>query len=265
MPEDRWRDAAAYDRYMGRWSRLLALDFLSWLDLPPGSGWLEIGCGTGALTRAICEAASPRSVTACDTAADYVAFCRERLRHPSLTVVAAGTDALPTRPGGYDAVVSSLVLNFLPDPVAALARMRDLCAPGGCVAACVWDYAVGMEFLRIFWDVAVELDPDAGPLHEGTRFPLCRPEALRAAFAAAGLGSVEVVPLTIPTRFVGFEDFWAPFADGPGPAPSYVAALDERRRRRLAERLRSRLGAAGGRPITLEARAWAARGHRPAA
>ena len=262
MPRDRWEGAAKYERFMGRWSRALARAFVAWLQVPAAASWLEIGCGTGSLTGAIGELGQPASVLACDTAPDFVRDCRERLRYPQLTVVPASPGSLPTGAAGHDAVVSSLVLNFLPDPVASLAQMREACSPTGCVAACVWDYSEGMEFLRIFWDAAVALDPEARSLHEGSRFPLCRREALHAAFVDAGLHSVHVDPITIPTAFAGFEDFWAPFVDGPGPAPTYVASLSESARDRLAERLREILAGVDDRPIPLRARAWAAKGLR---
>lgn len=264
MNDDRWRDAAAYDRFMGRWSRLLGLEFVTWLRLPPAASWLEIGCGTGSLTTAILETARPASVTACDTAEDYVRYCAENLRYDNLEVVAATIDALPRRARGYDAVVSSLVLNFLPDPVAALARMREACAPGGCVAACVWDYSEGMEFLRLFWEAAVALDPRAEAQHEGVRFPLCQSGPLRTAFLEAGLDGVVVEALTIRTRFADFDDYWTPFVNGPGPAPAYVASLPESHREELAGRLRALLPRTGSGRIELQARAWAARGFRSA-
>jgi len=260
MTGDRWQDAAAYDLFMGRWSRALARELLAWLDVPGGSTWLEIGCGTGSLTRAICELTEPSAVVACDAAPDYVSHCREQLRFEPLTVVAVPPSGYPARAGGFDAVVSSLVLNFLPSPVDALVGMREACAPGGRVAACVWDYAEGMEFLRRFWDAAAALDAAAAALDEGRRFPLCRPEPLRAAFEAAGLESVRVAPIEVATAFASFDDFWAPFVGGPGPAPGYVATLDERARRRLVDRLRDTLGSE--RPIALRARAWAASGVR---
>jgi len=260
MKKDRWEDASAYERFMGRWSRALGRELVAALAVRPGASWLEIGCGTGSLTAAICELGAPSSVVACDTAADYVAYCRERVRDPRLEVVEAGAGDLPGRPGGFDAVVSSLVLNFVPQPVEALGRMRDACAPGGCVAACVWDYAEGMEFLRRFWDAAVALDPAAEPLDEGRRFPICRPEALRAAFEAAGLESVEVQPIAVATDFASFEDYWSPFVGGPGPAPTYVATLSAAARGRLEDRLARALE--GPRPLRLSARAWLATGLR---
>lgn len=260
MPKDRWEDAVAYERYMGRWSRALAREFLGWLDVRVGAAWLEVGCGTGALTGAICELARPAEVVACDTANDYVRYCREQVPDPRLAVVPVPAGGYPRRDGGFDAVVSSLVLNFIPSPVEALGRMREVCAPGGCVAACVWDYAERMEFLRRFWDAAGALDAAARELDEGRRFPICRPGPLAAAFEAAGLEAVRVEPIRIGTTFAEFDDFWQPFLHAPGPAPTYVASLSEDALQGLAERLRATLGPAW--PVTLEARAWAARGLR---
>jgi SAM-dependent methyltransferase len=263
MAKDRWEDASAYDLYMGRWSRSLANEFVTWLDIRRGAAWLEIGCGTGSLTDAICALADPAAVVACDTAPDYVRYCREHLSYQQLTVVPVPPAGYPSRAGGFDVVASSLVLNFIPSPVAALVQMRASCAPGGRVAACVWDYAEGMEFLRTFWDAAVALDSAAHPLDEGRRFPLCRPDPLRTSFEAAGLESVRIAPISVATTFASFDDFWTPFVNGPGPAPSYVASLSDTARQRLANRLRNTLGPHG--LISLRARAWAASGVRSAA
>jgi len=261
MLADRWEDASAYERFMGRWSRALARELVPRLGVPEGGAWLEIGCGTGSLTTAICELGTPARLVACDVASDYVAYCRENLRFPALEVVPISPGRLPEHEGGFDAVVSSLVLNFLPSPVDSLAAMRDASRPGGLVAAAVWDYAEGMEFLRIFWDAVSELDPASAPLDEGRRFPICRREPLREAFAAAGLGEVAVEPIEVPTPFASFDDFWAPLVHGPGPAPTYVSTLDDAARIRLEERLRAALSRRA--PAGLRARAWAARGVRP--
>lgn len=259
MPNDRWENASAYERFMGRWSRLLARKFVAWLNVPPSANWMEIGCGTGSLTRAICESAQPKAVLACDTAPDYVKYCREHLRFPGLEVVHVPPDSLAAT-SSHDAVVSSLVLNFLPSPVEALVRMREACAPQGSVAACVWDYSEGMEFLRIFWETAVTLHPQAAPLHEGARFPLCKPDALRNAFLSSGLHSIQLEALSVSTTFESFDDFWSPFLDGPGPAPTYLSSLSGPDRQRLERRLRSVLADFGDYPIKLRARAWAVTG-----
>jgi trans-aconitate methyltransferase len=257
---DRWENAAAYDGFMGRWSRLLARQFVEWLGIRSSAVWLEIGCGTGSMTSAICELADPASVLACDTAPDFVAYCKKHLTHPQLTVAPTTPGCIPSVAGGFDAVVSNFVLNFLPVPASALQQMRETCRPGGCVAATVWDYSEGMDFLRLFWDAAVALDSAAEKLHEGRRFPICRPDALRSAFELAGLLDIRIEPITIVTAFSSFEDFWEPFVSGPGPGPTYVSGLTEAARQQLADRLRDSLGSAT--PIRLQARAWAAKGVR---
>jgi hypothetical protein len=160
---------------------------------------------------------------------------------------------------GYDVVASSLVLNFISDPVAALRDMRSLAADGGTVGACVWDYAGGMEFLRRFWDAAVALDPAARQSDEGERFPICSPSGLQAAFREAGFSSVGVEALEVETRFQNFDDYWSPFVGGPGPAPGFLASLSAEGQRDLASRLEATLPRHNDGTITLTARAWASR------
>lgn len=211
---------------MGRWSRPLARAFVEWLQPKSSAHWLEVGCGTGAVTSTICELCEPASVIACDPSEPFIAHARKNLSDARASFVVTGAEALPHREGGFDAIVSGLVLNFLPDPGQAVASVRERLRPGGTVAACVWDYAEGMEFLRPFWEEAVASDPRAAPLDEGRRFPLCRTAALASLFRAGGLAQVETEPLEIPTDFVTFDDYWTPFLRGTGPAPSYVASLD---------------------------------------
>jgi SAM-dependent methyltransferase len=257
---DAWSAGDAYEAYMGRWSRPLAREFVAWLKPRPAAHWLEVGCGTGALTAALCAGCDPASVLACDPSAAFVAHARNGIADSRATFVTAGADDLPTRDGGFDWIVSSLVLNFVPEPQRAVESMRERLRPGGTVAACVWDYAEGVEFLRRFWDEAVASDPAAAPHDEGRRFPLCHRDALTALFRAAGLERVESGAVEIPTEFTGLDDYWKPFLGGTGPAPAYVASLDPARREALRTRLEARLGAGAGRPIRLRARAWAVRG-----
>jgi SAM-dependent methyltransferase len=154
-------------------------------------------------------------------------------------------------------VVSALALNFFPDPVGALREMARVVAPGGAVAIYVWDYAAGMEMLRIFWDVAVALDPAAQPLDEKVRFPICAPAALEEAFAAAGLAVEDVTSLTAPTHFASFDDYWQPFLGAVGPAAGYVAALRPDEKAALVTALRAALPIQPDGSIPLRATAWA--------
>jgi len=257
---DIWKMGDAYESYMGRWSRPLARNFINWLAPRRGARWLDVGCGTGALTSAICELADPESVWACDPSERFIDHARKSIRDGRVAFAAAGAEDLPDGGGAMDYVVSGLVLNFLSNPDRAIAHMGQRLRRGGMIAAYVWDYADGMEFLRRFWDEAVALDSAASGHDEGRRFPLCQPEALRALFHGAGLRDVTVGVLENPTRFRHFQDFWTPFLRGTGPAPSYVASLSPERRNLLRDRLAGSLMVEADGSISLNARAWAVRG-----
>ena len=246
---------------MGRWSRRLAIQFVEWLQLPRGGNWLDVGCGTGSLTNAICAQADPSSVTGCDPAGTFIEFAREHSRDPRVSFVTAGIGNLPARSGGYDSVTSLLAMNFFPDPEIAVIEMKSMAASTATVSACVWDYSERMEFLRYFWDAAASLDPAARTLDEGRRFPICNSESLITIFRSANLKDVRCEAIDIPTIFTSFADYWQPFLGGTGPAPSYVASLDDDRRTKLAEALADALPQEPDNTINLTARAWAIRGH----
>jgi SAM-dependent methyltransferase len=255
---DTWESGNPYEQYVGRWSRQVAPLFLSWLSVPAGRRWLDVGCGTGALCAAIVDRGYPSSVTGVEPSEGFVKTANENLA--GRVALHQGTaTAIPLGDASVDVVVSGLVLNFVTDPRAALLEMARVTGKGGTIAAYVWDYAGKMELMRFFWDAAVELDPGAAKLDEGVRFPLCRPEALEMLFAGAGLAEVEVKPIDIPTRFENFDDYWQPFLGGQGPAPAYAMSLDETARVRLRDRIRGRLPIAANGSISLTARAWAAR------
>jgi SAM-dependent methyltransferase len=263
MSPEAWASGAAYESYVGRWSRLVAKEFLSWLAVPPGKRWLDVGCGTGALSGMILAMASPAQVDAVDRSEGYVAYAREQATDPRVRFEVADAQALPSPSDSYDAVVSGLMLNFVPDPARAVAEMARVSRSGGVVATYVWDYAGRMELMRQFWDAAGALDPAARDLDEGRRFPLCRPEPLAALFAGAALADVEPRAIEVPTVFRDFDDYWTPFLGGQGPAPGYAMSLDEPRRAALRERLRAALPTGPDGSIRLVARAWGVRGTPP--
>ena len=256
---DTWESGDPYEQYIGRWSRRVAPPFLAWLAVPAGRRWLDVGCGTGALSAAILDRCAPASLTAIEPSEAFLETARRHLA-PRAVLHRAGATRIPLGAASVDVVVSGLVLNFVPDQPAAVAEMARVTGRGGTIAAYVWDYAAGMELIRFFWDAAVALDPAASGMDEGPRFPLCHPDALAQLFAAGGLQRVEVTAIEIPTPFASFDDYWRPFLGGQGPAPAYAMALDEAARARLHDRLRERLPARPDGSIRLTARAWAARG-----
>jgi len=256
--QDTWSAGDRYEPYVGRWSRPVARSFLQWLDAPAEWMWLDAGCGTGALSQTILTHADPKSVIGVDASPDFVAYARAHVTGP-VGFQVANIESLPVETAGVDVAVSGLVLNFVPQPLRAVAEMARATRPGGVVAAYVWDYAGKMEMMRYFWDAATALDEAAGELDEGNRFPLCRPDALADLFTRAGLARIETRPIDIPTHFRDFDDYWMPFLGGQGPAPSYAMALDETRRVKLRDEIYSRLPIAEDGAIRLMARAWAVR------
>lgn len=258
--KDVWAAGDHYEPYVGRWSRLAAREFLGWLGVASARQWLDVGCGTGALTQIILEAAAPRAVRGIDPARGFVAYARAHTADRRAVFLVADAQSLPVHTASADAAVTGLVLNFVPDPPRAVAEMARAVRPGGVVAAYVWDYAGRMDLVRHFWDAAVALDPRAAELDEGRRFPLCAPARLGELFSDARLRGVDVRAIDVPTRFRDFDDYWSPFLGGQGPAPGYAMSLDERRRAALRDRIRSRVPIGPDGSIDLVARAWAIRG-----
>jgi SAM-dependent methyltransferase len=179
---DVWASGDRYEPYVGRWSRLVARDFVDWLGVPPGKRWLDVGCGTGALAQTALDRAAPDSVFGIDPSEGFLANARRYIEDKRARFEIADAQSLPVADGAFEVAVSGLVLNFVPDPAKAAREMRRAVASGGTVAAYLWDYAGEMQMMRRFWDAAVALDPAAREKDEGVRFPLCQPEP----FAALG-------------------------------------------------------------------------------
>jgi SAM-dependent methyltransferase len=258
-----WASAEAYEPYVGRWSRVVGRELLAWLGVPAGARWLDVGCGTGALSQTILQSASPASVHGIDASRRYVDFARQHTADARASFEHGDAQALPVDGDDFDAVVSGLMLNFVAQPAQAVAEMARAARPGGVVAAYVWDYAGRMQFMRHFWNAAAALDPAAVALDEGRHCPLCGPGPLAELFEHAGLAAVEVAPIDIWTAFTDFDDYWLPFLGGHAPAPAYAMSLSEARRAALRDRLRASLPLAVDGSVPLMARAWAVRGTKP--
>jgi SAM-dependent methyltransferase len=261
---DGWQAGDSYESYMGRWSRKVAPRFLDWLEAPFGCDWLEVGCGTGALSSTVLAQCEPRSLVAIDPSEAFLAIARAQVPDPRAVFQIGDAQALPVEDGSRDVVVSGLVLNFVPDRAKALAEARRVARGGGVVGFYVWDYpGGGMEFMRAFWTAAVALSPSAAELSEDRRFPFCTPENLMRLANDAGLRGVEVTAIDVPTVFKDFDAFWRPFTLGAGPAPGYCMALAPPARERLKEALRESLAPKADSPILLSARAWALKAVAP--
>jgi SAM-dependent methyltransferase len=250
---------SAYDRYMGRYSEQLAVTFLSFTGGDPGLRALDVGCGPGALTQVLATGLGASHVAAADPSDSFVTACSERV--PDADVRQASAADLPWDDATFDLVVSQLVLNFLPDAEAGVAEMLRVMRPGGMLAACTWDYAVGMTMLRTFWDAARELDPESPDEAQTMRFTTER--ELADVWEKAGLSDIRTRSLEVSAEYADFDDYWLPFTLGVGPGGAYAASLDAERLERLRDGCFRRLGAPTG-AFILSARAVAVSGLGPA-
>src|SRR5215207_2461649 len=259
-PKDVWASGDSYEPYVGRWSRLVAQEFIHWLALPKGSRWLDVGSGTGALSQTILELANPKRVKGLDRSEDFVEFARQRVNHPNAEFAVGNAQALPVDSRTFDVAVSGLVLNFVPHPDQMVSEMSRAVGNAGVVALYVWDYAGRMQMMRHFWNAAAALDPAARDLDEGRRFPICSPKPLTELFQNAGHSQIEVRPIDILADFKNFDDYWFPFLGGQGPAPGYLMSLSEGQRAQLRQRIYNSLPFALDGTIPLVLRAWAVKG-----
>jgi SAM-dependent methyltransferase len=241
--------ADAYDRFMGRYSRLLAPQFADFAGIRAGQRVVDVGCGPGALTTVLVQRVGVSNVSAVDPSEQFVAAARER--HPGVDVRRAAAEELPFGNGEFDVALAQLVVHFMADPVRGLAEMTRVSA--GVVAACVWDHAGEQTPLAPFWSAVRELDPDEegeGTLAGG------REGHLGELFAEVGLRDVEETALPVRVEHQTFEEWWEPFTLGVGPAGSHLTAQNSTRQAELRELCRERVGPSP----TIPARAWAARG-----
>ena len=261
--KETWGAGDAYEQYVGRWSRAVAKEFLRWLNLDAGLSWGDVGCGTGALAESILTTCDPTSIVAVDRAEGIIRTARERVKDPRGKFNVGDALALAWQTNSCDATVSGLVLNFVSDLQAMVAEMARVTRPAGTVAAYVWDYAGGMQMIRHFWDVAIQINPHDSKLDQAERCPVCQPKPLESLFREMGLSSVSVRAIDIATNFRDFDDYWTPFLGKQGTAPAYLASLDTGTQDRIGDALRARLPTAIDRSISLTARAWAVRGIVP--
>ena len=244
--------AESYDRFMGRYSRLLAPQLADLAGVRDGQRAIDVGCGPGALTAELVRRLGPQAVAAVDPSEPFVAATGERF--PGVDVSLAAAEHLPFPDGSFDTALAQLVVHFMADPIAGLKEMARVTRQDGVVAACVWDHAGGQGPLGLFWNVAHELDPD---VEDESRLAGAREGHLVELFQAAGLREIGATSLSADLEHATFEDWWEPFTAGVGPAGAYVARLDTQAQAALRERCRDRITAE---PFVITARAWAARG-----
>jgi SAM-dependent methyltransferase len=255
--------SAGYERFMGRWSRLLALPFIAFAGVKNGDRVLDVGTGTGSLAAALDMPAS--EIVGIDPSEEFIAYARKNAKSTRVHFEVGDAQALKFKDASFDNALALLVMNFIPDHNKAVAEMRRVTRAQGTVSACVWDYDSGMQMLRFFWDEAVALDPAVEPKDE-RHMKLSREGQLGDLWSGAGLISIKEEPLVIDQAYASFNDYWEPFTKGAGPGGAYVVSLSEERRQQLETRMRKRLlGDRQDGPFSLTARAWCVRGEVPGA
>jgi len=253
-------DSAAYERFMGRWSRTVAPVFLDWLGARRGASWLDVGCGTGILAETLLELCAPASVHAIDPAPAQVAAAARGPAAGRAVFQVAEARKLPFPDGSFDVVASALVINFIPDRPPALAEMLRVARAGGLVASYVWDFAA-------------ELSP-SGPLRGamrrfGAEVPgipgteASRLEALQALFQSAGLEQIETRTIDVCLAYASFQDFWQAQTPGYAPTTKIIAAMKDSERARLMRAVQSTLPSGPNGSIEYCARANAIRARVP--
>jgi SAM-dependent methyltransferase len=255
--------SAGYERFMGRWSRLLAPELIAFAGVKDGDHVLDVGTGTGSLGSAI-ETRMPSSrIVGIDPSEGFIAYAKKNAKSGRAQYEVGDAQALKFKEASFDNTLALLVMNFVPDHNKAAAEMRRVTRAGGVISACVWDYNAGMQSLRFFWDEAVALDPAIEPKDE-RHMKLSRQGQLGELWKKTGLVNVQEKPLTIDQAFASFDDYWGPFTKGAGPGGAYVVSLSDERRGQLEARMRKRLlGDRNDGAFTLKARAWCVRGEVP--
>lgn len=255
-------NAAAYERFMGRWSAQLARLFAEFALSRNSGRVLDVGCGTGSMIQALAERNPQTTIVGIDPAQAFIEYARSRFADPRITFDHGSALELPYADSSFDHSLSCLVFHLIPQPEKSASEMRRVTRAGGTVAACTWDSA-GMERSAILWEEQIKLDPNAEAQAERPKH--CnRKGELSKVWQRAGLENIEETDLRIRTDFKSFDEYWLPFLDGVGPTGSYVTRLPRERQEALKKALRKRLLAdrADG-PIFLGARAWAVRGTVP--
>jgi len=255
--------SAGYERFMGRWSRILAPAHVAFAGVKDGDRVLDVGTGTGALASAVEATTKSSQIVGIDPAGGFISYARKNAKSGRSRFEVGDAQALQFKDASFDHTMALLVMNFIPDHNKAIAEMRRVTRPEGVVSACVWDYNAGMQMLRFFWDEVVALDPAMASKDE-RHMKLSREGQLAELWKKAGLVNVQEKPLVIEQAYTSFNDYWEPFLKGAGPGGAYVVSLSDERRQRLEARMRKRLlGDRGDGPFVLKAQAWCVRGEVP--
>ena len=234
-----YADPAAYEHFMGRWSARLAPLFVRFAGIQDGQHVLDVGCGTGSLSRALLAAGRAIRVVGTDPTADFIAFARRELSDSRAMFQVSAAETLPFPGQSFDTVLALLVLQEFDDPGRAVREMVRTTRRGGTVSACLWDFVDGMPMTSLFWRAAETVAPDA-VARRRAEHPPCRLDfgALHDLWADAGLAEVRTANLEMSQEFRSFDDYWLPFLTGCTPTCAFAVAVDRDTRGALTNELR---------------------------
>lgn len=247
-----------YDDFMGRYSKPLASGFADAAGVRLGMTALDLGCGPGALTGALTDGIGATAVSACDPSPSFVAECARR--HPGVVVRQGSAEAIPFEDNTFDAVLIQLVLHFVTDPETAAAELARVLRPGGVIGACVWDSDEGMQMLSHFWKAALSVDLDISPRTQQLRFGA--PGEIVSLLAAAGFDDLSETTMTVSSTYDDFDELWAGFLAGIGPAGAYCLGLPADVRAQVRSHMFQSVGSPTG-SFSMDATARCAFGRAP--
>jgi SAM-dependent methyltransferase len=221
-----WTDPDAYEIFMGRWSELLAKPFLAFAGVAPGGRVLDVACGTGVLTKALADAGA--HVVGVDASEGYLQGAHCRRSHPNIIYEFGDVRKMRFDDDSFDAAVSTLALDVLPEIEQVVAEMKRVTRPGGLVASGVHQFFGGMPAFDLVNHTGAVLD--AG-MNEMRSFQMGRPlfwaNGQAELWRKMGLTEVAEVPILVDCEYASFSDYWATFTGGQGRSASLLMALSD--------------------------------------
>jgi ubiquinone/menaquinone biosynthesis C-methylase UbiE len=257
-----YSNPAAYEKFMGRWSACLAPLFVHFAGVRNGQRILDVGCGTGSLSRSLLASGNAITVVGVDPTQDYVAFARQTTPDPRATFEMGAAESLPFSDESFGAALALLVLQDMEDTGRDVREMARITRRSGTVAACLWDFRDGMPMFAMFWQAAEQVAPEAVAQRRAAR-PSSRLglQELAGLWNSANLSSVRTATLELSQEFTSFDDFWLPFLAGATPTCEFAVSVNRETRGELTNALRRIIP--GVRPdgsFSLPARAFAVAG-----
>jgi SAM-dependent methyltransferase len=258
---EKWDNTQGYEMYVGRWSSLLSIDFVNWLNARSNLKWLEIGCGTGALTKAIAEKCTPSYLLAIDKSDSYIEKAKENVNSGNVSFLNIDINSCPLNEK-FHYITSGLVLNFVPKFGDMLRKLMNNLEPGGEISSFVWDYGGHYQPMRHFWNAACEIIPGSEKFDAGRNFDICTKENLIRLFEGIGLNDIQFTTIERIATFQNFDDYWLPIISAQGSVTEFISTLKEAEKEKLKEHLKRKLPIAFNGEIKLVISVLAAKGRK---